>query len=88
MSKPYYLASERAVAPTSSVSYIAPVLTCMWFRWDGIRDSGYHRTGAEAAAESGSKPVQVFADGEWHPVAAYGTTSAQSAANYFQEDDL
>ena len=50
--KPYYLASERAAAPTSSVSYIAPVLTRMWFRWDGIRDSGYNRTGAEAVAES------------------------------------
>lgn len=70
--KPYYLASERAAAPTSSMSYIAPVLTRMWFRWDSIRDSGYNRTGAEAVAESGSKPVQVFADGEWHPVAAYG----------------
>lgn len=58
--KPYYLASERAAAPTSSMSYIAPVLTRMWFRWDGIRDSGYNRTGAEAVAESGSKPVQVF----------------------------
>ena len=85
--KPYYLASERAAAPTSSVSYIAPVLTRMWFRWDGIRDSGYNRTGAEAVAESGSKPMQGFADGEWHPVAAYGTTCAQSAANYLQEVD-
>ncbi len=84
---PYYLASERAAAPTSSMSYIAPVLTRMWFRWDSIRDSGYNRTGAEAVAESGSKPVQVFADGEWHPVAAYGTTCAQSAANYLQEVD-
>ena len=87
MNKPYTLASERAAAPTSEAAYIAPMLTYMWFRWDGIRDSGYNRTGAEAAAESGSKPVQVFADGEWHPVAAYGTTCAQSAAIYFSKEE-
>lgn len=86
MNKPYTLASERAAAPTGC-DYIAPILISMWYRWDGIRDSGYNRTGAEVAAEAGTKPVQVFANGEWHPVVAYGTTCARPAVDYFQEVD-
>ena len=49
MSKPYTLASERAAAPTGC-AYIAPLLTCAWFRWESCRDSGQYLTGAEVAA--------------------------------------
>ena len=41
MSKPYTLASERAAAPTGC-AYIAPLLTCAWFRWESCRDSGQY----------------------------------------------
>ena len=33
MSKPYTLASERADAP-NGCAYVAPLLTCAWFRWE------------------------------------------------------
>ena len=39
MSKPYTLASERADAP-NGCAYVAPLLTCAWFRWENCRDSG------------------------------------------------
>lgn len=84
MNRTYTLAPERAAAPTGC-AYIAPALACMWYRWEGVRESGCNRTGAEAVAEAGTKPVQVFADGAWHPVAAYDADCAQPTPDCCQE---
>ena len=54
--KPYYLASERAAAPTSSVSYIAPVLTRMWFRWFLRMANG---TQLPLTAQPAHNPLQI-----------------------------
>lgn len=58
MSKPYTLASERADAP-NGCAYVAPLLTCAWFRWENCRDSGQYLTGAEVAAFKPTN-IQIF----------------------------
>lgn len=83
MNKPYTLAAERTDAPTGC-AYVAPLLTNAWFRWENCRNSGQYMTGAQVTT---SKPtnVQVFHDGEWHPVAAFYGSVCAPASDYFQE---
>lgn len=71
MTKPYTLASERADAPTGC-AYVAPLLTNAWFRWDNCRDSGHYQLGGRTQDEHHTG-LQIFADGEWHPVKAFAS---------------
>ena len=66
MSKQYTLASERADAPTGC-AYVAPTFWNKWFRWDGSRASGCYQLGGQVKDENHTG-LQIFADGEWHPV--------------------
>lgn len=83
MSKPYTLASKRADAPTGC-AYVAPLLTCAWFRWENCRDSGQYLTGAEVAAFKPTN-IQIFHDGAWHPVAAFYGAVCAPVDDYLQE---
>ena len=84
MNRTYILAPERAAAPTSEVAYIAPMLTYMWFRWDGSRTSGHYQLGGQVKDEHHTG-LQVFADGEWHSVAGWTLDDCAPATDYQEE---
>ena len=70
--KPYTLASERAAAPTGC-AYIAPLFWNKWYQLGGqIKDESH--TG-----------LQIFADGEWHPVIGWALDDCRPAVNCLQE---
>lgn len=71
MNKSYTLASERAEAPTGC-AYVAPLFWNKWFRWDGSRESGHYQLGGLTQDENHTG-LQVFADGEWHPVKGFAS---------------
>ena len=81
MNKPYVLASERSAA-LIGCAYIAPLVTNAWFRWDNSRDSGVYTTGAEVSYRKPTH-VQIFDDGEWHPVVAFYGATCKPATDYF-----
>ena len=83
MNKPYTLASERAAAPTGC-AYVAPTFWIHWFRLDGCQVSGCYQLGGQVK-EEGHTGLQVFADGEWHPVVGWALDDCAPASNYFQE---
>ncbi|MFR1909975.1 MAG: hypothetical protein ACLUVA_00935 [Faecalibacterium sp.] len=80
MSKPYTLASERADAPTGC-AYVAPTFWNKWFRWDGSRASGCYQLGGQVKDENHTG-LQIFADGEWHPVVGWTLDSCGPATDY------
>ena len=80
MSKPYTPASKRADAPTGC-AYVAPTFWNKWFRWDGSRASGCYQLGGQVKDENHTG-MQVFADGEWHPVVAFAYGYIGPAADY------
>ena len=80
MSKQYPLASERADAPTGC-AYVAPTFWNKWFRWDGSRASGCYQLGGQVKDETHTG-LQVFADGEWHPVIGWTLDSCGPATDY------
>ena len=80
MSKPYTLASERADAP-SGCAYVAPTFWNKWFRWDGSRASGCYQLGGQVKDENHTG-LQIFADGEWHPVIGWTLDSCGPATDY------
>ena len=73
--KSYTLASERAAAPTGC-AYVAPLFWIYWFRWDGSRKSGDYQLGARIQEENHTG-LQIFADGEWHPVKGFALDSCE-----------
>lgn len=83
MSKPYTLASERAAVPTGC-AYIAPLFWNKWFRWGGSQASGCYQLGGQIKDESHTG-LQIFADGEWHPVAAFYGAVCAPVDGYLQE---
>ena len=83
MTKPYTLASERANAPTGC-AYVAPLFWNYWFRWDGSRASGCYQLGGQVKDEN-HNGLQIFADGEWHPVVGWTLDDCRPADDYFQE---
>lgn len=64
-------ARERAQAPIGC-AYVAPLFWNKWFRWDGSRASGHYQLGGRTQDEHHTG-LQVFADGEWHPVKAFAS---------------
>ena len=81
--KPYTLASERAAAPTGC-AYIAPLFWNYWFRWDDSLESGCYQLGGRTRDENHTG-LQVFSDGEWHPVVGWSLDDCTIARDYFQE---
>lgn len=81
--KPYTLASERAAAPTGC-AYIAPLFWNKWFRWGGSQASGCYQLGGQIKDESHTG-LQIFADGEWHPVIGWALDDCRPAVNCLQE---
>ena len=83
MTKPYTLASERADAPIGC-AYVAPLEWGHWFRWDECRASGCYQFGWQTKYENHTG-LQIFADGEWHPVVGWTLDNCGPANDYFQE---
>lgn len=83
MNKPYTLASERANAPTGC-AYVAPLFWNYWFRWKGSRASGCYQLGGRTRDEEHTE-LQIFADGEWHPVVGWALDDCAPTGDYFQE---
>ena len=81
--KPYTLAAERAAAPTGC-AYIAPLFWNKWFRWGGSQASGCYQLGGQIKDESHTG-LQIFADGEWHPVIGWALDDCRPAVNCLQE---
>ena len=81
--KPYTLASERAAAPTGC-AYIAPLFWNKWFRWGGSQASGCYQLGGQIKDESHTG-LQIFADGEWHPVIGWALDDCRPAVNCLQD---
>lgn len=71
---------NREVADADSVSYVVPTMSYNWFRWKGCRRSGQWIHGAEA--ETHFDALQVYDNGTWHPVVAFGYDYMGSAENY------
>lgn len=63
------LAYDRGTAAVGC-AYVAPLYLYQWFRWEGSRSSGILKLGAELSGQLISG-LQVFDDGEWHPVKAF-----------------
>ena len=80
MSKQYPLASERADAPTGC-AYVAPTFWNKWFRWDGSRASGCYQLGGQVKDENHTG-LQIFSDGEWHPVVGWTLDNCGPATDY------
>ena len=78
-------ARERAQAPIG-LPYIAPLFWNNWFRWDGSPASGHYQLGGRTQDEHHTG-LQVFADGEWHPVVGWALDDCTPASDYFQEED-
>lgn len=71
---------NREVADEDNVGYVVPTRGYNWFRWRGCRRSGQWIHGAEA--ETHCDALQVYDNGAWHPVAAFGYDYMGSAENY------
>lgn len=78
-------ARERAQAPIG-LPYIAPLFWNKRFRWDGSPASGHYQLGGRTQDEHHTG-LQVFADGEWHPVVGWALDDCTPASDYFQEED-
>lgn len=78
-------ARERAQAPIGC-AYVAPLFWNKWFRWDGGRASGCYQLGGRTRDEHHTG-LQVFADGEWHPVVGWALDDCTPASDYFQEEE-
>ena len=78
-------ARERAQVPIGC-AYVAPLFWNKWFRWDGSRASGHYQLGGRTQDEHHTG-LQVFADGEWHPVVGWALDDFTPASDYFQEED-
>ena len=59
----------------------APTFWNKWFRWDGSRASGCYQLGGQVKDETHTG-LQVFADGEWHPVIGWTLDSCGPATDY------
>lgn len=70
----------REVADADSVSYVVPTRGYNWFRWKGCRRDGRWAHGAEA--ETHFDTLQVYDNGTWHPVVAFGYDYMGPAADY------
>ena len=62
-------------------AYVAPTFWNKWFRWDGSRASGCYQLGGQVKDENHTG-MQVFADGEWHPVIGWTLDSCGPATDY------
>lgn len=87
--KSYTLTSERTAAPTGC-AYVAPLFWMHWFRWTDSRASGDYQLGAQVKDENHTG-LQIFADGEWHPVKAFTSDLCEpwktcEAENIFGEE--
>lgn len=72
-------ARERAHAPIG-LPYIAPLFWNKWFRWDGSPASGHYQLGGRTQDEHHTG-LQIFADGEWHPVVGWSLDDCTPTAD-------
>ena len=78
-------ARERAQTPIGC-AYIAPLFWNYWFRWEGSPESGCYQLGGQVRDEKHTD-LQIFADGEWHPVAAWTLDDCTPANDYSWEEE-
>lgn len=78
-------ARERAQAPIG-LPYIAPLMAHAWFRCDLTGGSGCYQLGGQVRDEKHTD-LQIFADGEWHPVAAWTLDDCTPANDYSWEEE-
>lgn len=72
-------ARERAQAPIG-LPYIAPLMAHAWFRCDITAGSGHYQLGGRTRDEHHTG-LQIFADGEWHPVVGWSLDDCTPTAD-------